>query len=622
MPITGDPMGDNQQKAAAIRARAQQLALSPESQSRTVDAELLAGLADGTLSLDSIDDDALEHSLDSQETASFVQSLLEGKERTHSIPGDVAEARVGEMPVNRQKASRSLDEKRTLPNGSAWWRMHLVWAGLAAAAAVATLAFFLITRSTKAPEVVAGNLTVQWPATAPFDAAGLKRWGLSQALLPTQMPDFNTTTGTLGAGGNDRFLQWRMATVIVRSPNGWGSGAFISGDGWLLTNHHVVADAAQVAALTGSPAILDVITAGLVDGRIKPQAPLHATIYRIDPVHDLTLLKLDSLPPGRKQVPYFPLASQIREGEDCFVIGSQHGGPAWWVRSGNVSQLFDFPEDLSDVAAGVASSGANIDRNQATVVVTDARVSPGDSGGPLLNAKGELMGLTFATSANQSGGSVGWHIALQHLRSFVASLPTQPEGAPFDIWTAGLPHASMLEPALADGDHDGRVDSLVYRFAVQDEGEPGGASPRAAALEVFVDFSERYAGNGKDSLDLLPSGLWGMESRGRFRFDLVLTNRADGITAVGYTNADGVVDNIRIARSEQTDANLVWTRDNSGAWRATKPAVPVELFDSSRLGPANLRRLQVILGLTTTPGGGRQAPDRPFEGSGRGPNKK
>jgi hypothetical protein len=113
-----------------------------------------------------------------------------------------------------------------------------------------------------------------------------------------------------------------------------------------------------------------------------------------------------------------------------------------------------------------------------------------------------------------------------------------------------------------------------------------------------------------------------MEGRGRFRFDLVLTNRADGVTAVGYTNADGVVDSIRIARSGQTAANLVWTRDNSGAWRAAKPAVPAELFDSSRLGPGNMRRLQVILGLTTTSGGGRQAPDRPVEGSGRGPNKK
>src|SRR5262249_46345215 len=156
----------------------------------------------------------------------------------------------------------------------------------------------------------------------------------------------------------------------------------------------VVEDSAQDAARVGEPASLEVIMPRLVDGRMKPQTALKATLYRADPVHDLALLKLDVLPAGTKEVPFFRLASAVRDREDCFVIGSAFNSFAWWVRSGNVSQQFDFPEDLSQVAAGASGSSTLVDRSRATVIVTDTRISPGDSGGPLLNSKGELIGLT------------------------------------------------------------------------------------------------------------------------------------------------------------------------------------------------------------------------------------
>ena len=143
-----------------------------------------------------------------------------------------------------------------------------------------------------------------------------------------------------------------MATVIVRSDDGWGSGAFISADGWMLTNYHVVERAAQRASISGAVATLDVIAPEVAGDRLKAGQARRARLYRADPVHDLALLKLES-PPA--PVAFFKLADKVDEGQDCVVIGSQGNGPAWWVRASIVSQVFDFPADLSQVAAGVVS---------------------------------------------------------------------------------------------------------------------------------------------------------------------------------------------------------------------------------------------------------------------------
>jgi S1-C subfamily serine protease len=494
---------------------------------------------------------------------------------------------------------------------------------VAASVAVAAVLSFLVIRLPKTqphPPMRFANLALQWPAEAPFDPGALKAWGPQRAPLPKGTPDFDRSTATLGAGGDDRFARWRSATVIVRTEDGWGSGAFVSGDGWLLTNYHVIAGPAQKAAVTGKPATVEAIMARTVEGRVRPQSPLRATVYRADPSHDLALLKLDTLPQGVQEVPYFPMGASVRDGEECFVIGSQNNGPAWWIRSGNVSQQFDFPEGLSQFAAGVASTGGNLDRSRYTVIVTDARVSPGDSGGPLLNARGELIGLTSATSANESGGSVGWHIALPHLRAFVADLPSQPEGVPFDAWTAGLPEAAMLEPELTDGDGDGRIDSLRYRYAVRAEEAPRGAGAQPVAVTVFVDFSQRGS-RGNDLLDRVPIGLWGKENGGHFRFDLMLTSRADGVAVVGYANSQGIVDDVRVGRDRQEAATVVWRRDPSGKWHASTPATPVPLLEAARLSANNARSLQAITGQFVTAPESRRRED-PVDRNRGGPNKQ
>jgi hypothetical protein len=275
-------------------------------------------------------------------------------------------------------------------------------------------------------------------------------------------------------------------------------------------------------------------------------------------------------------------------------------------------QQFDYPGDLSQYAAGgarpataetlnslaVVSPATELERTHPTVIVTDTRISSGDSGGPLLNANGELIGLTFATPETMTASSVGWHIALPHLRAFVANSPGRPEGVPFDIWTAGLPGASMLEPLLADGDGNGKIDSLVYRYAQGNEERVGEA--RAMAITMFVDFAERSQ-QSKKVLDRIPQGLWGMEDRGRFRFDVLLTLRADGVVAIGYIDSRGVVDDIRIGRARQEAATVIWRRSENGLWSAIWPSEPAPLIDPARISPSNLERFDAIVKRLTGP---------------------
>lgn len=589
----------------AIRARAEELVARGEPVEPSEDLDVLASLIEGTVSLDDIDDDTLERCLKARGTAHFVQALVAGQdairesqseERLHPMNTDSPLAEVVHMPA----------QQHTEPIAQSWWRQHAGWLAVAASVAFVTTVTII---EMNAPQTQQGNLPQEQPGTLPkelrvafhwpehpsVDPSALTPWGLPSPQLPLEngLPDFEKGRGTLGASGGDRTDQWRLATAIVKTEDGMGSGAFISPDGWLLTNYHVVAGPSQHAAINGTVPTADVIVGQKLDGRIKPRPTVKARVYRVDVVHDVALLKLETVPHGMKAVPYFKLATKITRGEECFVIGSQVNGFAWSVRSGNVEEIAHYPDELSQVVAGAASAETTIDRTRATVIVTDMSISGGDSGGPLLNQKGELIGVTFATPNNRAGGSVGWHIALEHLRTMVTAFPTQPEGVPFDAWTAGFPQAHMGTPQQADGNRDGRIDTLVIPYVGGVPDGSGQTVEQVIAFNLFIDVSQR-AVPGHDTADLMPVGLWGQTDHGRFQYDLFMTARADGVLAVGYPNSAGIVDEIRVGLGEEDKVTLIWRRDQAGLWRATQPAGTTPFLDTAKISEADQRKVGLI----------------------------
>lgn len=162
-----------------------------------------------------------------------------------------------------------------------------------------------------------------------------------------------------------------------RQQMGSGSGVILSEDGYIVTNNHVV---------DGS----DNVTVVLNDKR-----EFKATIIGTDPNTDLALLKIDA-----KDLPTLKVGNS-----DDLKVGE------WVLAVGNPFNL------TSTVTAGIVSAKArsiNIltsDMKIESFIQTDAAVNPGNSGGALVNTRGELVGINAAI-ASQTGSYSGYSFAI------------------------------------------------------------------------------------------------------------------------------------------------------------------------------------------------------------------
>ncbi|RTL65389.1 MAG: Do family serine endopeptidase [Hyphomicrobiales bacterium] len=165
---------------------------------------------------------------------------------------------------------------------------------------------------------------------------------------------------------------------------GLGSGFFISPDGYIVTNNHVVNNAVKVEVVTDQGTVLE------------------AKVIGTDPKTDLALIKVE----GRNDFPFVKLASAKP------AIGE------WVVAMGNPFGLG------GTVTAGIVSAqGRDIGSGPYDdFIQIDAPVNRGNSGGPTFNLKGEVVGVNTAIYS-PSGGSIG--IAFDIPSSTVASVIPQ-----------------------------------------------------------------------------------------------------------------------------------------------------------------------------------------------------
>ncbi|CAA0151366.1 trypsin-like peptidase domain-containing protein [Tenacibaculum maritimum] len=156
---------------------------------------------------------------------------------------------------------------------------------------------------------------------------------------------------------------------------GTGSGVIISSDGYIITNNHVI-DGANDIEIT-----------------LNSRKKVKAKLIGADAKNDIALLKVDT----DMELPYIPFGNS-----DNVKIGE------WVLAVGNPYNL------TSTVTAGIVSAkGRDLEGNTNidSFIQTDAAVNPGNSGGALVNTRGELMGINTAISS-KTGSFIGYSFAV------------------------------------------------------------------------------------------------------------------------------------------------------------------------------------------------------------------
>ncbi len=161
-----------------------------------------------------------------------------------------------------------------------------------------------------------------------------------------------------------------------RNMHSMGSGFFISADGYLLTNNHVVQDADEIVV------------------RLTDRREYDAVVVGTDPPSDLALLKIEE-----KGLPFLRLASNdsLKVGEWVVAIGSPFG--------------LDFSASAGIVSAKGRSIPDGANRDYVPFIQTDVAINPGNSGGPLFDMDGVVVGVN-SQIYTRSGGSIGLSFAI------------------------------------------------------------------------------------------------------------------------------------------------------------------------------------------------------------------
>src|SRR5579859_4156296 len=228
----------------------------------------------------------------------------------------------------------------------------------------------------------------------------------TQSSLP--LPDVFTAELT------SLFTEARASIVQVHNERrGGGTGVVWQEDGRILTNHHVVPDDQ------------DRIHVRFPDGR-----DLDAGVLQRNPQLDLAVLKIQN---SKEKFQTLPLgdSTKLRVGEWVFAIGHPWG-QRWVVTAGIMS------------AMRTAKLGDDLTTHY---IQSDVGLAPGNSGGPLLNADGQVVGI----NAMIFGGDLSVAIPSSVVKGWLAELPARRVTLGIEILTTELPTSLRSVAAQASG---------------------------------------------------------------------------------------------------------------------------------------------------------------------------
>ncbi|MTV50625.1 PDZ domain-containing protein [Heliobacillus mobilis] len=239
---------------------------------------------------------------------------------------------------------------------------------------------------------------------------------------------------------------------------GTGSGVIFDGAGYIVTNNHVVENAAELAV-------------NLPDGRTAP-----AKLIGTDPRSDLAVIKIDleNLPVAK-----FGDSSKVKVGELAIAIGNPGGREfAGSVTSGIVSGL---NRQLNSPEGSVAVN----------LIQTDAAINPGNSGGALLNANGEVIGINSIKIAVQGFEGMGFAIPSNTVMSIVNELRTKGK----------VTRAALGVTLVLDVDKELAAQyNLIVDYGVVIKPSPGGPAASAGLQnnDIIIALNDKQIQNRTD----------------------------------------------------------------------------------------------------------------------------
>ena len=223
---------------------------------------------------------------------------------------------------------------------------------------------------------------------------------------------------------------------------GSGSGFLIDRDGHILTNHHVIEGAERISVT-------------MADGR-----SFRAQVVGADPAIDVALLRIDAA--GRLPVAPLGNSDELRVGEWVCAIGN----PLGYVHSVTVGVVSFIGRKLFDVSLD-------------DYIQTDAAINFGNSGGPLINAAGEVVGINSAISSRAS--NIGFAVPINQAVAILPQLKASGRVSRGFIGVGLTDVTPALQQALRLPVSRGAV---VQDVTAGSPGERGGLRPYDVVLEV------------------------------------------------------------------------------------------------------------------------------------------